>query len=175
MALCLLAFSLTACTGKNLTPTALCPGEESKVTNPASAARFFVRFTPPNTFQPQTNGLVEMSLNGGYTKSDPYNSHRQWTGYYEYFQRVRHTHTFEMKDFWLVPYLPSPTWGEFRIEQRGNTYTLWRIEGSSSYVTVIVADNYAAIVDRLQFIYINGTDQHKEAIGKLDILSYRTN
>ncbi len=170
LVLSLMALGLMSCTGKNP-----CPDEKDpKTANPTSAAHFFVRFTPPNTFQPTTNGIVEMSLNGEYSATDPHTNHSWWTDYYDYFQRVRTTHTFEMKDFWLVPYLPSSTWGLFRISQSGNTYTLSRLEGSA-YVTIIVANSYAAIVDRLQFIYINGTPQHKEAIKKLDILSYRIN
>ncbi len=168
VSLVFLAFGLTACSGKN---SSLCPDEtETKV-----ATHFFVRFTPPNTFASTLpNGLVEMSLNGGYAGTDPHTNHSLWSDYYTYFQTVRNTHTFELKDFWDLPYLPSPTWGMFRISQSGGTYTLMRIEGNI-YVTIIVSNSFADIVDRLQFIYINGTPQHKEAIKKLDILSYRIN
>jgi hypothetical protein len=164
-------FGLTACSGKN----SLTPKQDSAAIESKAANHFFVRFTPPNTFKSTLiNGGVEMSLNGGYNKYDPHTNHSWWTDYYAYFQTVRNTHTFEMKDFWLVPYLPSPTWGMFRISQNGSTFTLSRIEGKS-YVTVITSNSYAAIVDRLQFIYVNGTPQHKAAINKLDILSYRIN
>lgn len=167
----LMAISLMSCSSKNP-----CPDEKgsTKASNPASATQFFVRFTPPNTFQPNSNGLVEMSLNGSYSSTDPHTNHNWWTDYYSYFQTVRNNYTFELKNFWVPDYLPSPTWGLFRISQSGSTYTLSRLEGNN-YVTIIVSNAYADIVDRLQFIYVNGTAQHKEAIKKLDILSYRIN
>jgi hypothetical protein len=165
LVLSLMAFGLTACSGNNPSP---CPDDkETKVAN-----HFFVIFTPPSTFASTlTNGLVEMSLNGGYAATDPHTNHSWWTDYYNYFQTVRNSHTFELKAFWVPEYL-TPNWGMFRISQSGDTYTLSRIEGNG-YVTVITTNSFAAIVDRLQFIYINGTPQHREAISKLDILSYR--
>ena len=168
-------FGLLACSGNN---DVVVPSQNSVTTDmkvaSKSAGNFFVRFTPPNTFAPNSNGVVEMSLNGNYAATDPHSNHSWWTDYYTYFQTVRNTNTFEMKDWWDIPYLPSQTWGVFRIAQSGGTYTLYRIEGSN-YVTVITANSFADIVDRLQFIYINGTPQHKEAISKMNILSYRIN
>ncbi len=166
LVLSLMAISLMSCSSKNP-----CPDDKG---NNQTANHFFVRFTPPNSFQPNSNGLAEMSLNGSYSSTDPHTNHNWWTDYYSYFQTVRNTYTFELKNFWVLDYLPSPTWGLFRISQSGSTYTLSRLEGNN-YVTIIVSNAYADIVGRLQFIYVNGTTQHKEAIQKLDILSYRIN
>ena len=169
-----LTFGLTACANQNC--AAPKPDSTAFAAPPLQATNHFVvRFTPPNTFTPETNGFVEMSSNGRFDRSGYDVNRNCWPDYYAYFQTVRNTHTFELKDFWQVPYLPSPTWGVFRISQSGNTYTLWRIHNQQQYVTVIIADSYAAIVDRLQMIYINGTSEHREAIGKLNILSYRIN
>jgi hypothetical protein len=172
VALTLLAVGLNACAN----PSCPVPPPGSSTHSPHSAIHFFVRFTPPNTFPSSiVNGFVEMSTNGRFDRSGYDVNRSTWPDFYAYFQTVRDSYTFELKDFWQVPYLPSPTWGVFRISQSGNTYTLWRIHNQQQYVTVIVADSFAAIMDRLQMIYVNGTPEHREAINKLDILSYRIN
>ena len=116
-------------------------------------------------------GLMGISASGHFHSPYPYNTFNNWTSFYAYFQTIREGNTFQLlnPDGAYVGFMG----GTFQIRQENGRFSLMRTHTNGQYVLVLEADAIQALVDRLQLIYVNGTEDHKRAIAKLDIQTDR--
>ncbi|MFN8349464.1 MAG: hypothetical protein U0X91_30975 [Spirosomataceae bacterium] len=116
-------------------------------------------------------GSIGISASGHFHSPYPYHTFSDWPSFYAYFQTLKNGNTFQLlnPDGAYVGF----TGGTFQIRQENGQFTLMRTHTNGQYVVVLEADNLQAIVERLQLILVNGTDDHKAAITKLDIQTDR--
>lgn len=108
---------------------------------------------------------------GQYWSPYPYNTFNSWSSFYSYFQTIKNDDEILSNIQWPQPWndLQGVT---FKISQENGVLTLYRIHTNGQYVTVL-EDTLEAIINRLEYIRINGTSDHVEAVNNLDIAGTR--